>query len=62
VASFNSTVPTGKKNIRKIISSERGKISLQMQNAGDDIYSLEPVMNLGRNMLDFGYGQKRIPE
>jgi hypothetical protein len=41
VASFNSTVPTGKKNIRKIISSERGKISLQMQSAGDDIYSLE---------------------
>ncbi len=23
---------------------------------------LEPVMNLRRNMLDFGYGEKRIPE
>lgn len=41
VASFNSTVPTGKKNIRKIISSERGIIFLQMQEAGDDVYSLE---------------------
>jgi hypothetical protein len=41
VSSFNSTVPTGKKNIRKIISSERGIIYLQMQKAGDDVFSLE---------------------
>jgi hypothetical protein len=41
VSSFNSTVPTGKKNIRKIISSEHGTIYVQMQKAGDDIYSLE---------------------
>jgi hypothetical protein len=41
VASFNSTVPTGKKNIRKIISSEHGTIFLQMQRAGDDVFSLE---------------------
>jgi len=41
VASFNSTVPTGKKTIRKIISSERGTIFLQMQKAGDDVFSLE---------------------
>jgi hypothetical protein len=41
VSSFNSTVPTGKKNIRKIISSERGTIYLQMQKAGDDVFSLE---------------------
>ncbi|HET6596550.1 MAG TPA: hypothetical protein VFG81_13075 [Anaerolineales bacterium] len=41
VASFNSTVPSGKKNIRKIISSERGTIFLQMQSAGDDVFSLE---------------------
>jgi len=41
VASFNSTVPTGKKNIRKIISSEHGTIFLQMQKAGDDVFSLE---------------------
>jgi hypothetical protein len=41
VSSFNSTVPTGKKNIRKIISSERGIIYSQMQKAGDDVFSLE---------------------
>jgi len=41
VASFNSTVPTGKKNIRKIISSEHGTIFLQMQKAGDNVFSLE---------------------
>jgi hypothetical protein len=41
VASFNSTIPTGKKNIRKIISSEHGIIFLQMQRAGDDVFSLE---------------------
>lgn len=41
VASFNSTVPSGTKNIRKIISSERGTIFLQMQSAGDDVFSLE---------------------
>lgn len=41
VASFNSTVPTGKKNIRKIISSEHGTIFLQMRKAGDDVFSLE---------------------
>jgi hypothetical protein len=41
VSSFNSTVPTGRKNIRKIISSEHGTIFLQMQKAGDDVFSLE---------------------
>jgi hypothetical protein len=41
VASFNSTIPTGKKNIRRIISSEHGIIFLQMQRAGDDVFSLE---------------------
>ncbi len=41
VASFNSTVPTGKKNIRKIASSEHGTIFSQMHKAGDDIFSLE---------------------
>jgi hypothetical protein len=41
VASFNSTIPTGKKNIRKIVSSEHGTIFLQMQRAGDDVFSLE---------------------
>jgi len=41
VASFNSTIPTGKKNIREIIPSEGGIIFRQMQEAGDDVYSLE---------------------
>lgn len=41
VSSFNSTIPTGKKNIRKIISSEHGTTFLQMTKAGDDVFSLE---------------------
>jgi len=41
VSSFNSTIPTGKKNIRKIIPSEHSKTFLQMKNAGDDVFSLE---------------------
>jgi hypothetical protein len=41
VSSFNSTIPTGKKNIGKIISSENSKTFSQMKNAGDDVFSLE---------------------
>ncbi len=41
VSSFNSTIPTGKKNIRDIISSENSSIFQQMQEAGDDVFSLE---------------------
>ena len=41
ISSFNSTIPTGKKNIRKIISSENSTIFRQMKNAGDDVFSLE---------------------
>lgn len=41
VSSFNSTIPTGKKNIRKIIPSEHSTTFLQMKNAGDDVFSLE---------------------
>jgi len=41
ISSFNSTIPTGKKNIRKIIASESGIIFKQMQEAGDDVFSLE---------------------
>jgi len=41
VSSFNSTIPTGKKNINKIISSELGTTFIQMKNAGDDVFSLE---------------------
>lgn len=41
VSSFNSTIPQGKKNIRDIISSENGIVFKQMQDAGDDVFSLE---------------------
>jgi hypothetical protein len=41
VSSFNSTIPTGKKNIHKIIQSEQSTTFLQMKNAGDDVFSLE---------------------
>lgn len=45
IASFNSTIPTGKKEINKIISSKNSTIKKQMQNNGDDIYSL-PVRDV----------------
>lgn len=41
ISSFNSTIPTGKKNIRSIITSENGIVFKQMQEAGDDVFSLE---------------------
>lgn len=41
VSSFNSTIPTRKKKIRDIISSENSSIFQQMQEAGDDVFSLE---------------------
>jgi len=41
VSSFNSTIPTGKKNIRKVIPSENSTTFLQMKDAGDDVFSLE---------------------
>lgn len=41
VSSFNSTIPTGKKNIRKVISSANSTTYLQMKQAGDDVFSLE---------------------
>lgn len=41
VTSFNSTIPTGRKNIRKVVASESGTTYLQMTNAGDDVFSLE---------------------
>lgn len=41
ISSFNSTIPTGKKNIRDIITSENGIVFRQMQDAGDDVFSLE---------------------
>ena len=40
VASFNSTIPTGEKDIRKLIEGTENIIRTQMQEAGDDILSL----------------------
>lgn len=40
VSSFNSTIPTGKKKITKIISGQNSRIKQQMEAAGDDVYSL----------------------
>ncbi len=41
ISSFNSTIPTGKKNIKDIVASEKSIIFKQMQDVGDDVFSLE---------------------
>jgi hypothetical protein len=40
VSSFNSTIPTGTKEICKVIKGENSTIKRQMEEAGDDIDSL----------------------
>lgn len=40
ISSFNSTIPTGKKEINSLISEKKSKIKEQMEAAGDDINSL----------------------
>jgi hypothetical protein len=40
VSSFNSTIPSGQKDIEKVIKSANSIIKKQMEEAGDDIYSL----------------------
>jgi len=40
VSSFNSTIPTGRKEISKIILSENSQIKKQMEEAGNHIYSV----------------------
>jgi hypothetical protein len=40
VSSFNSTIPSGQKDIDKVIKSTNSTIKKQMQEAGDDIVSL----------------------
>jgi len=40
VSSFNSTIPSGKKDISEIVSSEKSKVRQQMEKAGNDIFSL----------------------
>jgi len=45
VSSFNSTIPTRKKEISKLIKGENSIIKQQMEDAGDDINSL-PVRDV----------------
>ncbi len=40
ISSFNSTIPTGQKNINDLLPTKNSKIRDQMEAAGDDIYSL----------------------
>ncbi len=40
VSSFNSTIPTGKKQIGKIFKSEKSEVLRQMREAGDDVFTL----------------------
>ncbi len=40
VASFNSTIPTGEKDIQKLVGGTANVIRTQMQEAGNDILSL----------------------
>ena len=40
VASFNSTIPTGEKDIKKLTEGQKNIIRTQMQEAGDDVLSL----------------------
>ncbi len=40
VSSFNSTIPTKLKDISRIISGEKSSIYKQMEDAGNDVYSL----------------------
>jgi hypothetical protein len=45
VSSFNSTIPSGKKDIDKIIKGENSIIKKQMEDAGNNIHSL-PVRDV----------------
>lgn len=40
VSSFNSTIPTGEKDVRELIEGTENIIRTQMQEAGDDVLSL----------------------
>ena len=67
VASFNSTIPTGEKEIRKLIIGTANVIRTQMQEAGNDILSL-PIRqvylvrgkNLVRGILSIWFAAKRL--
>ncbi len=54
MSSFNSTIPTGKKEITKIIAGENSGIRQQMEENGNDIYSL-PV----RDVFYLARGKKK---
>jgi hypothetical protein len=45
IASFNSTIPTGKKEIEKLVQGNENQIRRQMEDAGDNIASL-PVRDV----------------
>ena len=40
VSSFNSTIPTGRKEIEKVVKAKNSEVLQQMKEAGDDILSL----------------------
>lgn len=62
VAPFNSTIPTGRKDIEKVVKSKHGIIRQQMEQAGDDIFSLPErhVFNLIRGINKKTSAQKRL--
>lgn len=41
ISSFNSTIPTGRKLISKVVKGENAKVLKQMEDAGDDIFSVK---------------------
>lgn len=54
VSSFNSTIPTGKKEIENLLKGKNSKIKRQMEEARDDIFSL-PI----RDVYYLVRGQKK---
>ncbi|MBX7169923.1 MAG: hypothetical protein K1X72_03125 [Pyrinomonadaceae bacterium] len=54
VSSFNSTIPTGQKDIRKLVKSDKTDIYQQMISCGDNIFSL-----LEREVFYLIRGQKQ---
>jgi len=40
VSSFNSTIPTGRKEIEKVVKGKNSEVLRQMKEAGDDVFAL----------------------
>jgi hypothetical protein len=59
VSSFNSTIPSGQKAIEKIIKTPNSVIKKQMEEAGDDIYSL-PIREVFYLIRGKSKGQTKI--